>query len=157
MDCLVVLERVKWTGKWGSCPALSPGPLPDPLAIIRARRGGGPAIHSDVQGTLTSLVTEGRKMLSWARSRESWCQGDGSTLGSRRGPRGSLHTPSLPPPPSVPSRVKAEGWPQLPKEAFGLQSSAVWGSERRSFLHFFLFYVRLCLAVPALSCGTQDL
>lgn len=104
VDCLVVLERVKWTGKWGSRHALSPGPLPDPLAIIGGRRGGGPAIHSNVQGTLTSLVTEGRKMLSWARSRESWCRGGGPTLGSSRGPRGSLHTPSLPPPPSVPSR-----------------------------------------------------
>ena len=61
------------------------------------------------------------------------------------------------PSPVCPLTLKAEGWPQLPKEAFGLQSSAVWGSERRSFLHFFFFYVRLYLAVPGLTCGTQDL
>ena len=124
VDCLVVLERVKWTGKWGSRHALSPGPLPDPLAIIGGRRGGGPAIHSNVQGTLTSLVTEGRKMLSWARSRivvSGWWTHLGEQSGAPRFPPHAFPAPS----PICPLTLKAEGWPQLPKEAFGLQSSAV--------------------------------
>ena len=43
VDCLVILERVKWTGRWGSHPTLSPGPLPDPLGRNQGQEKGWPS------------------------------------------------------------------------------------------------------------------